>query len=84
MLPDVALQRYSPQVLELTAADVLLAAENMDLLRQNGFDVELDDDASGTGGTRLKLVALPMSKSTVFDINGFSLFIFGSIDWSID
>lgn len=84
MLPDVALQRYSPQVLELTAADVLLAAENMDLLRQNGFDVELDDDASDTGGTRLKLVALPMSKSTVFDINGFSLFIFGSIDWSID
>lgn len=41
----------------------------MEVLRQNGFELQVesngDDDRE-----RLKLVALPISKSTVFDMKG--------------
>ena len=61
-----------PRPLELTAADELLAVENIEVLRQNGFEIDVDGDidlASGQG-RRLKLVAQPISKSTVFDMKG--------------
>jgi len=65
-----------PQPLELTAADELLAVENIEVLRQNGFDVNVDEDAGSGLGHRLELVAQPVSKSTNFDMKGaiFSLF----------
>ncbi len=51
----------------------MVAIENMDVLRQNGFEVEDADDDEvqemGSGG-RLRLVAQPVSKSTEFDIKG--------------
>jgi len=57
-----------PERLELTAADEVLAAENIDILKRNGFEVvrQLDDDEEG----RLLLVAQPVSKGTVFDMKG--------------
>ncbi|GLB43816.1 putative DNA mismatch repair protein [Lyophyllum shimeji] len=46
---------FKPQAMELTASDELLALENMDVLRQNGFEVEEADVDE-------------VSKSTVFDM----------------
>ncbi|KAF5368077.1 hypothetical protein D9758_004384 [Tetrapyrgos nigripes] len=69
---------FRPQALELTASDELVAIENLDVLRSNGFELEvrkdpdiemLDNEMSGTQmRSRLSLVAQPVSKSTVFDM----------------
>jgi DNA mismatch repair protein PMS2 len=59
-----------PQPLELTAADEMLAMENIEVLQQNGFEVDVDDDTGSGLGHRLKLVAQPVSKSTTFDMKG--------------
>jgi hypothetical protein len=48
--------------------------ENMDILRQNGFEVSIDEADPEGGSCRLKLVAQPVSKSTVFDVKGWSVF----------
>ncbi|KAH9852812.1 hypothetical protein C2E23DRAFT_729924 [Lenzites betulinus] len=56
---------FQPQVLELTAADELVALENLDVLRQNGFELEVCEDRPP--GQRVRLDAQPISKSTVFD-----------------
>ncbi|KAJ6632243.1 hypothetical protein B0H10DRAFT_1976681 [Mycena sp. CBHHK59/15] len=60
---------FRPQPLELTAGDELLALENLDVLRQNGFEIDShsDDDTTVAHGRRLLLTAQPVSKSTVFD-----------------
>jgi len=64
------LMKLRPQSLELTAADELLAIENIEILRQNGFEVgEVDDPNTGLGH-RLQLVAQPVSKNTDFDMKG--------------
>jgi len=57
-----------PRVLELTAADELVALENMGVLQQNGFEVAIEGDQPA--GRRLKLVAQPVSKDKEFDIQG--------------
>ncbi|KAF8265868.1 hypothetical protein EI94DRAFT_1685081 [Lactarius quietus] len=57
---------FTPRVLELTAADELVALENMGVLQQNGFEVAVEEDS--LAGRRLKLVAQPVSKKTEFDI----------------
>ncbi|CDO74646.1 hypothetical protein BN946_scf184944.g5 [Trametes cinnabarina] len=57
---------YSPQVLELTAADELIAVENIDVLRQNGFELDILEDRPP--GQRVQMTAQPISKSTVFDM----------------
>ncbi|KAF5376466.1 hypothetical protein D9615_008594 [Tricholomella constricta] len=59
---------FRPQAMELIASDELLAIENMDVLRQNGFEVEELDEDESRQGARLRLTAQPVSKSTVFDI----------------
>jgi len=68
-----------PQQLQLTAADEMLAVENMDVLKLNGFELEQveerealrDEDEEGSGARmRLQLVAQPVSKETVFDTKG--------------
>lgn len=48
-----------------------MAMEHVDLLRLNGFDVLVDEDADV--GERVKLIAQPVSKDTVFDTGGPSL-----------
>ncbi|KAI0070234.1 DNA mismatch repair protein MutL [Panus rudis PR-1116 ss-1] len=57
-----------PQPLELAASDKLLAIENADVLRRNGFEVEVDEGIMDEGGHRLKLIAQPVSKSTEFNM----------------
>jgi DNA mismatch repair protein PMS2 len=59
-------------VLELTAADELVALENMGVLQQNGFEVALEGDQPA--GRRLKLVAQPVSKNTEFGVQGKTRF----------
>ncbi len=57
-------------MLKLTAADELVAPENMSVLQQSGFEVVLEEDQQA--GRRLRLVVQPMSKNTKFDIQGAS------------
>ncbi|KXN83171.1 Mismatch repair endonuclease PMS2 [Leucoagaricus sp. SymC.cos] len=57
---------FRPRPLELTASDELVATENIDVLRKNGFEIDVDEVAQS--GTRLQLTAQPVSKSTVFDM----------------
>jgi DNA mismatch repair protein PMS2 len=61
---------FKPRTLELTAVDELVAMENEDVLRSNGFEVLFNKDAPPGTGERIKLVALPVSKSTTFDMEG--------------
>lgn len=56
----------SPRSLELSASDELVAIEHQDTLLSNGFEVRISE--SGLPGTRIKLVAQPISKSTVFGV----------------
>ena len=51
-----------PRELNLTASDELLAIEHQEVLRFNGFEIEVDEDAQA--GQRIKLVAMPVSKAT--------------------
>lgn len=72
--------KVRPQPLELTAADELLATDNIEVLRQNGFEVnEIEDPGSGLGH-RLQLVAQPVSKSTNFDVKGLCSWLVRSIN----
>ncbi|KAI0692134.1 hypothetical protein C8T65DRAFT_745273 [Cerioporus squamosus] len=57
---------FRPQVLELAAADEIVALENIDVLRQNGFELDVSEDRAP--GQRMQLTAQPISKSTVFDM----------------
>ncbi len=57
-----------PRILELTAAEELVALENMTVLQQNGFEVGLEGDQPA--GRRLRLLAQPVSKNTEFDVQG--------------
>ncbi|KAK0466391.1 uncharacterized protein EV420DRAFT_1511385 [Desarmillaria tabescens] len=63
---------FRPQPLELTAADELLALEHLDILKQNGFEVEGGDQYENVedvgGDSKLRLIAQPVSKSTVFNM----------------
>ncbi|KII84937.1 hypothetical protein PLICRDRAFT_117097 [Plicaturopsis crispa FD-325 SS-3] len=57
-----------PRPLEVTAADELLAFENLDVLKKNGFEINADGDAPPGQGRQLQLIAQPVSKGTVFDM----------------
>ncbi|KAI1784264.1 DNA mismatch repair protein MutL [Ganoderma leucocontextum] len=58
-------QMISPEVLELTAADELVVLENMDVLRQNGFELDVAEDRPA--GQRARMTAHPVSGTTKFD-----------------
>jgi DNA mismatch repair protein PMS2 len=58
---------FRPEPLELTAADEILAVENIDVLKRNGFEVVRKGNDEEEEG-RLHLVAQPVSKDTVFDM----------------
>lgn len=55
----------------------MIAIENVDVLRQNGFEIEIEEESTEGYGSRLKLTAQPVSKSTVFDVKGNML----SLEW---
>jgi len=48
----------------------MVALDNMEVLQSNGFEVAVVEDARPGSGERLKLVAQPVSKGTVFDMKG--------------
>ncbi|KAI0030485.1 MutL C terminal dimerization domain-containing protein, partial [Vararia minispora EC-137] len=55
-----------PEWLELSAADELVAIENAEVLKQNGFEIEVHPDG-GEGGRRVRLVGWPEHKGTTFE-----------------
>lgn len=58
-----------PQPLRLTAADELMAIDNMDILNRNGFDIVIDDSEDRDHSkSRLSLVGQPVSKSVTFNM----------------
>ncbi|BFZ59424.1 ATP-binding mismatch repair protein [Saitoella coloradoensis] len=57
-----------PKALDLTAIEELVVAENLDVVRRNGFEVVVDDD--GPTGRKCTLIGLPMSKNTIFTVKG--------------
>ncbi|BGP33218.1 ATP-binding mismatch repair protein [Rhodotorula toruloides] len=59
----------APRSLGLPSADEITTMEHIDLLRLNGYEVAIDEDAQI--GERVKLVAQPVSKETVFDVGDF-------------
>ena len=61
---------FRPQPLELTASDEMVALENINVLQQNGFEIDVDAEASVEQGSKLKLIAQPVSKNTTFDMKG--------------
>jgi DNA mismatch repair protein PMS2 len=63
----------------LTAGDEIVAVENLDILRSNGFEVEIDEDQIPGRGERIKLSAMPVSKETTFDFKGEFLLLSQSI-----
>ncbi|KAK9895469.1 DNA mismatch repair protein MutL [Cystobasidium minutum MCA 4210] len=66
-----------PRMIELPASDELLAIEHENVLRFNGFEIEVDEDAPV--GQRIKLVSMPISKSTKkteFTIEDFEELLF--------
>ncbi|PWN40988.1 DNA mismatch repair protein MutL [Ceraceosorus guamensis] len=56
----------SPRVLELSPADELVAAEHIEAIQLNGFELQFDEGA--LPGTRLRLISQPVSKGTVFGV----------------
>ncbi|KAG0143804.1 hypothetical protein CROQUDRAFT_660779 [Cronartium quercuum f. sp. fusiforme G11] len=54
----------TPRVLDLPAAEELTAMEHRDLLELNGFGISVDEEAPV--GQRVKLVAQPVSRDTVW------------------
>ena len=71
--------KLRPQSLELTAADELLAIENIEVLRQNGFEIDEVNDPNTGVGHRLQLVAQPVSKSTDFDMKGMTFLVLSNL-----
>lgn len=56
----------APRTLQLSPADELVAAEHGDALAAHGFEVRVDEDAPP--GSRVTLVALPMSEHVAFGV----------------
>lgn len=52
----------SPRSLDLPASDELLAIDNIDVLKFNGFEIDVDEEKPT--GQRIRLLAMPISKST--------------------
>ncbi|EPQ28458.1 uncharacterized protein PFL1_03761 [Pseudozyma flocculosa PF-1] len=55
-----------PRPLELSASDELVASEHIETLKRNGFEIEVEEN--GLPGRRVRLVAQPVSKGTVFGV----------------
>ena len=68
-----------PQTLDLMAMDEIAVMDNLDVLKRNGFVVEVDLEQPT--GCRCKLISLPMSKETVFGVEGCS-FVRPETDYS--
>ncbi|KAI5478147.1 hypothetical protein MNV49_005411 [Pseudohyphozyma bogoriensis] len=65
----VSQKLLQPRTLNLPSHEEIVAMENVDMLRLNGFEVLVDEDAEV--GQRVKLLAQPVSKDTVFGVSDF-------------
>jgi len=59
-----------PKILELSIVDELTAIDNMGVLNKNGFVIQVDKEAEEGERPKVRLVAQPMSKDTMFDMKG--------------
>lgn len=59
---------YRPRTLDLSASDELIIFDNLETLKQNGFEIKVNENS--VSGRRCQLLALPLSKTTVFDLRG--------------
>lgn len=57
-----------PHILNLTAVEEEIVLENNETLLKNGFQVEINTSGDEEVGHRCKLISLPMSRETTFDI----------------
>ncbi|CAG8555016.1 5466_t:CDS:10 [Ambispora leptoticha] len=64
----------SPRALQLSASEEIMAIENIEILRKNGFDIEVHEEAPVTH--KLKLISQPVSKNTVFGVQDLEELIF--------
>ncbi|KAI8388737.1 uncharacterized protein BYT42DRAFT_611743 [Radiomyces spectabilis] len=58
-----------PQRLELTASEELVVIENANILRANGFEIEINEDNESS--KRVQVLSQPTSKNTMFDKRDF-------------
>jgi DNA mismatch repair protein PMS2 len=58
--------------LELSIVDELTALDHIDVLKKNGFVLQVDKEAPEGERPKVRLVAQPMSKNTMFDMKGES------------
>ncbi|CAN6647654.1 DNA mismatch repair protein Pms1p [Trichomonascus vanleenenianus] len=59
----------APRPLSLTAVDEIIVTQNLEIFERNGFKVSVDEGAFP--GSKCKLTAVPMSKTTIFDERDF-------------
>ena len=64
------LTRSRPRPRELTVRDEIIAMDNLDILKSNGFEVSVDEDKAPGRGERISLMAMPISQETTFDFKG--------------
>jgi DNA mismatch repair protein PMS2 len=68
-----------PRPLELGAAEELIALDHVDILQKNGFEIaesiSSSPDSDENERRRVNLVAMPVSKSTTFDMKGLFYYI---------
>ena len=57
-----------PKKLDLMAVDEIIVMDHIDTFKKSGFMIEVDPDAPV--GEKCKLVSLPISKETVFGLDG--------------
>jgi DNA mismatch repair protein PMS2 len=58
----------SPRTIELTASEEMVAMDNLDILKSNGFDIQIDEDAPPT--QKIRINSQPVSKNTMFNTKG--------------
>jgi DNA mismatch repair protein PMS2 len=46
----------------------MVAMDNVHILKANGFDIEVDEDAPPT--EKIKIISQPVSKNTMFNMKG--------------
>jgi len=61
----------TPKTLDLTALEEELVLEHQSTLSANGFITSFDDTGVSPVGQRVKLLALPLSQSTTFNLSDF-------------
>ncbi|EJS41939.1 pms1p [Saccharomyces arboricola H-6] len=59
-----------PQPVDLSVIDELVVLDNLPVFEKNGFKLKIDEEEEF--GSRIKLLSLPSSKQTLFDLDDFN------------